>query len=265
MKKYLAIVKNKLQEMFAYRYDIAMYTPGNFLELFFSYLLWTVIFQTADVVRGYNYNEMVTYIIVGWIFMFITANYDFEETVSKDIRLGRLTNYLVKPMIYLKYVTMVAIGRVIIAFGFVILQSALYVALFGKNMIVDLDAPKILILLAMVFLAFFIKLFFAIIIGMISFWTMEVVGLKDFLNTLARFFSGAYFPLVMLPAVFVKTSIALPFAYTFFVPVQFYLNKISYAEAVRGVGIQIIWIILLYFVAKIIYGFGLKKYEGFGA
>lgn len=263
--KYLSIAKSKLQEQLAYRYDIAMYIPGNFFELFFSFLLWTVIFQTADVVRGYDYHEMVTYIIVGWIFMFITANYNFEELVSKDIRLGRLTNYLIKPVSYLKYKIMIAIGRVVIALGLIILQSILYIALFGENMIIDLSGQKILILLVMIFFAFFIKLFFAIIIGMISFWTMEVVGIKAFLDTLIKFFSGAYFPLVMLPAAFVKGSLALPFAYTFFVPVQFYLNKISYAEAIRGIGVQIIWVVLLYFIMKIIYKFGLKKYEGFGA
>lgn len=265
MKKYLAIIKTEIQRQLTYRYDIAMFVPGNALELFFSFLLWTVIFQTADIVRGYTYQEMVSYIVVGWVFMFTTNNYGFEENVSRDIRLGHLTNYLLKPVSYLKYVSTVAIGRVIIAFGFVILQSALYVSIFGSRMTIDLNLQKILILAAMLFLAFFIKLLFAIIIGMVSFWMMYVNGLMTFSNTLMKFFSGAYFPLVILPAVFVKLSLVFPFAYTFFVPVQFFLGKITYAEALRGMGVQIIWLMLLYFIAKIIYKIGLKKYESVGA
>lgn len=265
MKKYLVVMKNELQRQFAYRYDIAMFVPGNFFELFFSFLLWTVIFQTATIVRGYNYREMVTYIIVGWIFMFITSNYDFENIVSRDIRLGNLTNYLVKPVSYLKYISMVAIGRIWVAFIFVIFQSAMYILFFGDKMIFNLDIWKILILLAMLFLAFFIKLFFSIIIGMISFWSTEVVGIQSFADILTRFFSGTYFPLAMLPLLFVKISLFPPFAYTFFVPVQFFLGKMTYNEAIRGVGVQIVWVALLYFLAKIIYKSGLKKYEGFGS
>ncbi|TSD01116.1 MAG: hypothetical protein Athens071425_482 [Parcubacteria group bacterium Athens0714_25] len=264
-QKYLTVIRIELQRQFTYRYDIAMFVPGNLFELFFSFLLWTVIFQTADVVRGYTYQDMVSYIVIGWICMFITNNYGFEENVSRDIRLGHLTNYLLRPVSYLKYVSTVAVGRVIIAFGFVILQSVLYVSIFGSRMIIDLNLQKILILAVMLFFAFFIKLFISIIIGMVSFWMMYVNGLMTFSNTLMKLFSGAYFPLAILPVIFLKASLFLPFAYTFFIPVQFFLGKISYSDAIRGIGVQVIWLIALYFIAKIIYKIGLKKYESVGA
>lgn len=264
MKKYLTIIKLELQRQFAYRYEIASFVPGNFFETFFTYLLWTVIYRSADTIRGYSYHEMVTYIIVGWVFSFITANYSYEENIAKDINRGVLTNYLLKPISYLRHVSVVALGRVGIAFLFVVFQSTAYIMLFGDKMIFDISVEMILILVVMALFAFFIKLFLSIFVGLLSFWFTEVSGLFSFASIVIKFLSGAFFPLIFLPAGFVKVSYFLPFIYTFFVPVQFFLGRVSRAEALTGIVIQFAWLVLLYYLLKTIWFFGLKKYESFG-
>ncbi|MCK5416233.1 ABC-2 family transporter protein, partial [Candidatus Parcubacteria bacterium] len=182
MKKYLIIIKTELQRQFTYRYEISSYVPGNFFELFFSYLLWTIIYQSTEVIKGYTYPEMVTYIIIGWIFTFITSTYNYESVISRDIRLGNLTNYLLKPISYLKFTCISAIGRVGIAFFFIVFQSIIYISLFGDKMIFNITIEKILILLIMMIFAFFIKLFLSILVGLMSFWFTEISGLHTFAN-----------------------------------------------------------------------------------
>jgi len=175
-----------------------------------------------------------------------------------------LMNYLLKPVGYLKHTSVVALGRVGIAFVFVILQSAVYILLFGDKMIFDISIRKIFILLVMVVFAFFIKLFLAILVGMLSFWFTEISGLHAFAAIFIKFFSGTFFPLVFLPAGFIKVSYFFPFIYTFFVPVQFFLGRASFAEALNGIAVQFAWLVLLYFVIKTTWFFGLKKYETYG-
>lgn len=55
-----------------------------------------------------------------------------------------------------------------------------------------------------------------------------------------------------------------PFAYIIFAPTQVYLGKINLAEGLKYVFIEIIWLVALYFIIKIVWHKGLKKYEGVG-
>jgi len=63
---------------------------------------------------------------------------------------------------------------------------------------------------------------------------------------------------------FVNVSYFLPFAYTIYVPVQLYLGKISFAEGLRGLAIEILWLVALYIIIKVVWRLGLRKYESVG-
>jgi ABC-2 type transport system permease protein len=117
---------------------------------------------------------------------------------------------------------------------------------------------------AMVLLAFITELFISFLVGLIAFWTDEIDGIFDSIIKLRTIFAGAYFPINILPLFFVKLSYALPFAYSFFVPTQLYLNKISLLDGLRGIFIQIAWIVMLYLIIKLVWRCGLKKYESVG-
>ena len=77
-------------------------------------------------------------------------------------------------------------------------------------------------------------------------------------------FAGSFFPLSFLPIILYKISQCLPFMYTFFIPVQFFLGKINNQEAIKGLFIELFWCFVLYFIIKKVYKIGLKKYEGVG-
>lgn len=258
-------MKAELQRQFAYRYDIATYVPGNFFELSSAFILWTIIYRNTEIIGGYSYPEMVTYIIIGWIFSLITTNYNYENIISRDINLGKLTNYLSKPISYLKFTGATAVARVGVAIFYIILQGVIYFFLFKDIMLVDVGLSKVLILIVMAIFAFLIKLFIAILIGMVSFWLVEISGLFAFADIFVKFFSGTFFPMVLLPASLLKAGYFLPFVYTFFVPVQFFLDKISTKEALWGVAVQMIWLAILYLIIKIVWKYGLKRYEAYGS
>lgn len=83
-------------------------------------------------------------------------------------------------------------------------------------------------------------------------------------DRLKRFFAGGYFPLSLLPSGFVTVSFFLPFAYSIFVPAQLYLSKISPWIGLQGLGVQLVWILILALIIKLVWFKGLKRYEGVG-
>lgn len=264
MKKYIAIIKAAWYGQMVYRINFFTHRLGNLFEIFSQIIIWSVIFNNQSIVSGYSYNEMITYIVVGWLFMFMTANYGLEFKVSEDIQTGRMSNMLIKPISYLRYIVTLSIGRVSIAMSTAIGMQILVFVLLKNIIIFNFDFFLIIILLAMLIVGYFIRLFFSIIIGFASFWTMEISGIIICSGVIIKFLSGAFFPINLLPSYIVKIFTFFPFVYTFYTPTQIYLGKISLAEGVKGLGIEILWLLVLYLIIKLIWKKGLKKYEGVG-
>lgn len=264
-KKYWLIITNEIQRQFTWRFNIAAYAFGNIAELISLIVIWSVVYESIDSIKGYSSQEMIGYVVFSWLFAFLTTSYAFEQKVGEDIRMGTLSNFLVKPIGYIRYMIALSLGRSFIAFLVVILQGILVVYIFNDAIAsYAIDLKTSLLLVMMLIVAYFINLFLAILIGLISFWTTEVSGINFSVKVFIKLMSGSYFPINLLPIVFMKVSFFFPFVYTIFVPVQLYLGKISFMEGLRGLAIEIAWLFVLYGIIKLVWKFGLKKYESVG-
>lgn len=258
-------MKNEfMKEFIMYRYFIIAYAGGNFIELFSQIIVWTAIFKSVDMVSGYHYSEMLSYIVIGWIFRFLTTNYEYEIIIAKDIRLGRLSNFIIKPIDYLKYIFANSLGRLVIAFFVVIIQSLIWIIFFHDKLTININFLTFAILCLMFILSYIIKMLLSTIIGFIGFWVTEVRGLSNAMNILIKILAGAYFPLDAMPGIFLNIALIFPFAYTLFYPIQIFLGRISPVDAIRALGIMFVWTLILWICVKILWKFGLKKYESVG-
>ncbi|MDD5489938.1 MAG: ABC-2 family transporter protein [Candidatus Moranbacteria bacterium] len=264
MKKYFRILSNEIQRQFSYRASIASYALGNIGELLALAIIWTIVYKNIDSVGGYGANEMVSYIVFAWFFSFLTTTYAFERLVARDIHRGTLTNMLVKPQSYIRYLMTVATGRVVIAFLIVLVQGLVVYLFFRDRLIFEVDFLTFILLVLMLIATYFINLFLSILIGFIAFWTVEINGTYYSLKVFSKFMSGTFFPISLLPVFFVKISYFLPFVYTIYIPVQLYLGKISFVEGLKGFAIEILWLVGLYVIIKVVWRAGLKRYESVG-
>jgi len=264
VRKYLAVIKAELQRQITYRVNQFTFRIGNVFEILVQILIWTAIFQNVQVIRGYNYKEMMTYILIGWLLSMLMQNYGFENIISGHIEEGKLSNFISKPINYIKYLITLSIGRcsftVAVAFG----MNVVLLFLFRHYFILSKDPLMWAVLVAMVLAGYFINLFISILVGFTSFWTVDNHGIFYSINTLAKFLSGNYFPINILPAAFLNFSLALPFVYTFYFPAQLYLGKISIRQGLVGLGVEIAWLAFLYLVINWVWKLGLKKFESVG-
>ncbi|MDD5489937.1 MAG: ABC-2 family transporter protein, partial [Candidatus Moranbacteria bacterium] len=263
-KKYLTVVKTEWVRQMAYRTNQFTFRIGNIFEILIQIIIWTAIFQKTATLKGYTYPEMMTYILMGWLLAFLMQNFGFEEVLSDQIEKGELANFVSKPIDYVKYLIFLAIGRasftLAVAFGI----NIIILFLFRHIFILSGNIFVWPILIAMVVAGFFINLFISILIGFTSFWTVDNNGIFYSINTLGKFLSGTYFPVNILPSIFLNISLALPFAYTFYFPAQFYLGKISVTRGLIGLGIEIFWVAVLYAAVRLTWRAGLKKFESVG-
>lgn len=264
MKKYLILIANAWQRQLVYRSTVYAYRLGNVVEILFQFAIWTSVFDGTQSVFGYNYREMITYVIIGWLINFITDNYGMTDVVAKDIQTGMLSNYLVKPLSYLRYLVSMSFGRITIALFSGVVMQAFFIFIFRHQIIAPSSYRSIIIIILIVFIGYFVRLLISILFGMLAFWTTDMSGLNSFFAILIRFLSGGYAPLSLLPPFLYSLSMCFPFAYIVFFPTQLYLGKVSLSAGIRGIGVEVLWLLAIYAIIKIVWHRGLKRYEAVG-
>ncbi|MBI4023072.1 ABC-2 family transporter protein [Candidatus Berkelbacteria bacterium] len=263
MRKYLTIIQAFWQRALTYRFTVLAYRTGEMGELLVLVVMWTAIFANQPIIQGFTLQEMITYILVGNLFQVIVRNF-LSNVIARDIKDGRLSMFLIKPMSYMSYILAQEIGRISLATLMSILSQLLIIGLFTNAFLWNWDPATLIVIAAMVFLAFVTELFLSYLVGLIAFWTDEVDGIYDAVYRVRRFFAGGYFPLSLLPPLAVQVSSILPFAYSFFVPAQLYLGKIELVTGLQGLLIQLGWIVALFGFIAFVWDRGLRRYEGVG-
>ncbi len=263
LKKYLTIINAYWQRALTYRFSVIAYRTGELAEIVVLIMMWTAIYGAQEIIQGFTLNEMITYILVGNFINAVVRNY-LPSVIARDIKDGRLSTLLLKPMSYFQYILTQELGRMSYALIASALSAVIAILFFSSAMLWNFDPLRLVIMIVIIALSFIIELLFSYLIGLIAFWTDEVDGIFVTFERVKKFFSGGYFPLSLLPTAFVSISLVLPFAYTLFVPAQVYLGKIGIHQALVGIGIQAVWIILLYFIIAFVWNRGLRRYEGVG-
>jgi ABC-2 type transport system permease protein len=263
-KKYTSVIKTEIQRALVHRFNILSYRIGNVIEIFFQLVIWGIIFQHTDVVRGYTYGEMIAYISFGWLFLYFTGTYGLENVIEDQIFEGKITEFLVKPISYLRYIHFFSLGRNSISILATVLIQIAIIFFYRDVIVVNFDFLSGIILVPMIIMAFILRLLFSIILGLTAFWTTRIAGIDYSANVIIKFFSGSYFTLALLPPLALTICKFLPFAYTFYFPTQLFLGKINAREGFEALGIEILWIFVLYGIIKLMWKRGVKKYEGVG-
>jgi ABC-2 type transport system permease protein len=264
MKKYFIIIKNQVSKQLAYRVNIYAYRIGNFLMIGAQLAIWSFIYRGNSVISGFTESEMLSYVLFGNLFSFLTANFGIHSVIERDIKEGLLTNFLIKPISYLRYMVVYAFGRAIISMMTASLLLGIIIFIFRNKLIFNVGIPVFIILIFSLAISFIIRVFFSIILGQIAFWTTQVHGIFYSFFMIEKFMSGYLFPLHFLSAVFLSISKFLPFMYLYYIPLMLYLGKISLIQGIYALCAQAVWLFLLYAIIKLLWAKGLKRYEGVG-
>ena len=121
-------------------------------------------------------------------------------------------------------------------------------------------------------LSFLLGFFLEATLGMIGFWFLEVSSIIFAYMLFQYLLSGHMFPIDMLadiPTGLTGVSLAdivrlLPFEYTAYFPAAVWLGKITGWELVRGILVEIVWLVVMIGVCRFVWWRGTKRYSGFG-
>jgi len=223
---------------------------SNLFEVFIIVLFWIIIFKNSNSSGEFTRENVIIYILIGNFISLITGFFSFN-IVNKEIQNKNSKMLIYNPIKYFFHVIFSNFTKFIPIFIFSALIYSLFLHYFSNNFLINKDPMLLLIIAIMIILAFFTEFLIIYLINIYIFWTFESKHFFQIIIRLKKIISGNYFPIDMLSIIFVKISYYLPFAYSFFVPTQLYLKKISIQNGIKGIIIQIFWIIFLYIIISI--------------
>jgi len=266
MNKYWQIFKISFQQEFAYKVNFIMWRVRNVFQIFLIFFLWDSIFSDPGrVVFGYDRAKILTYVFGVLIVRALVLSARAVD-VSADVAKGDLSNYLLKPISYFKYWFTRDISSKALNISFAIGEFTLLFLILKPPFFFQLDPLILIAFLASIVIAIFIYFNLLFMVSAIPFWAPELGWGGHFLVTIIMIeaFSGALFPINILPASIQPIVLATPFPYLIYIPIQVYLGNVTGIALFRTLFLGVSWCVALWLAMNNIWQRGIRVYESIG-
>ena len=263
-KKAKSLVRTGFKEAVAYRFHFYVTLITAPLQLIIYYFLWQSIFSYSgqEIIRGFTFEGIIAYYALNMLVAFFTWSH-VDEWLEHGVRRGELLNFLLKPfkIIYTYFFNQLGLTSLAIILEIIPL-FLLAIFFFGVEI-----APLFYFMafIISICLALLLNFFITYLVGMMAFWFKKIAGIRRVRRALVIFLSGGMIPLTFFPETFQKVFSFLPFQYIRFIPINIYLETYSYLKTLTLIGVQIIWILILYLIAELIWYKAFRKFAGAGA
>jgi ABC-2 type transport system permease protein len=243
-----------------YRAEVLIWMIAGTLPLIMMFI-WMGLAANGPV-GGYAAVDFAAYFLLVFILRQFTVCW-VVQPLSREIRLGEMSARLMRPLD--PYWAFVADHMIALLMRMPIVPPVVLLGLILTGAFVKLSLAAVpLFLLAMVG-AWLIRFNMHYSLGLVAFWTDQATAFEGLLFTVYMVFGGALFPIDLLPPT-ARAIIALtPFPYMIGFPVDVMLGKLSNAELLRGLGMQLVWTLAFIGARQLTWRHGLKRYSAVGA
>lgn len=102
------------------------------------------------------------------------------------------------------------------------------------------------------------------ITGMTAFWFVSIVAISGVVRIVENLLSGRLVPPDLLPGWAQTVSKVLPFEWGFAFPIEALIGPISTAALLRGLGMQMLWVVVLWLLMRLVWHRGVRRYGAVG-
>lgn len=262
-EKYWAVFSLSLQQEFYHRASFLMDRARSITIVIAFYAFWSAIFEDRSSLLGYTKSQMFTYVLgMNILRSLVFSNRTWD--IIREINLGIISSYLLRPISYIGYsLSRDAADKIMnfisslleVLFAIWILDIAFYVPGMFSTLIFFSIA---------VFLAMILYFLMSYAISALAFWTAESGGPRFCFELFLEFAAGAFFPLDVLPSALKQLFEFLPFSSLVYFPLNVFLERLPPSLIMRGLMIQMFWLIVLIWLARFIWQKGLRVYAAEG-
>lgn len=265
LSKWGATVRVSWTQYLTYKLNFLLLVIGPVLVFFFiRYNLWASIYSLEGIttLQGYDFASMLAYQVWVMIIGFLGQGYN-GRNLAEDIRLGRISSYLLYPFSFWRFHA----GNFIAFQAIQILVSAVTLAAVVAQGWVPLQSTsQFQALLSGALFTLGVGFFWFqmnYIIGILAFWLEETWVLRVMVLTVSQFFSGAFMPLEIFPLWLQRALVYTPFPYLTHVPVKLFMGTYTGSLGFAVVSL-LFWTAVLLLLGRWLWQRGIKNYTAAG-
>ncbi|MFE6864946.1 ABC transporter permease [Kitasatospora sp. NPDC057692] len=260
---YAALARVQARTQRVYRTDFLFGAIGLLLQIYLLRLVWTAVYpdsgSAAGAGREIPLDTQLAYVSLASVQAWL-ANSDARSlaTVQLRIREGAVALDLVRPVRFTAQLIAARAGATLAMLPFA--GCALVFSVLAGGSQAPASAPALLVYAASLVPAYTCALLLGVIVGLISFWTLELDGFYSVYLMTAHFFSGALVPLWFMPDWLADLARLLPFQAMVHVPTALYLGRIGGTGAVlQALAVQCGWAVALWLLLRLVWARALRR------
>jgi len=263
MKKYWAFFRANLQVTLAYRGPIFIWVFSNLINVVAILAVWLAV-SAGDRIGGYTKPELMSYYLATLFLQWLNGWFPFYD-VAYEIKKGEIVFSLVKPFSYYWRKFFEELGWHTVGLWVGLLASFLVALFFKGNFVFDFRFSRPILVILAVISSILVVFGLSLCQGLTAFWLTEVYALDSIFWISRSLLGGQGIPLSFIPAGFFQKLVRfLPFRYTFSFPLEIYFNKLTDREIFAGFGLSFGWAVVFYYLYRLMWAKGRKKYTAFG-
>lgn len=263
------ILRTCIEERLIYRADFALGTLFRFLPIVTQIFLWGAIFAVGtssehEEIGGYSYQSMVAYYLLAMVGRAFSSMPGLASGIARDVRDGTIKKYLTQPIDMLSYLFWHRVAHKLVYYAVALGPFALVFWICRDYFPPVPDGWTLAAFTASLLLSFLLAFFLEALLGMISFWFLEVSSLLFIYMMLNYFLSGHMIPLDLLGPRINAWIEFLPFKFLAYTPAAIYLGRYSHEEIALELAIESAWVVMLMLLCRVAFHRGVRRYGAFG-
>jgi len=239
-----------LQMAYLRRFNSALRLLTLLLQIYLLKVVWTTVYAESGGTSGFNLDTLVSYLTLTnlqlWLMTPNIANF-----LRERVRQGQVALDLARPIPFLSQMFIHQLGATAGAVPFVVLSFPL--AVIAGRLQTPASALAATVYPISLMLGYLIAMFAGVLLGLTSFWTLEMNGITTMYVLVSQFFSGALVPIRFFPPALNVLASLLPFQAQISSPALLYLGQITGADLVHALFLQIIWVGILYILVRLLW------------
>ena len=243
---YLYVYKVQILKSLAYKFDVYGNIIMQTIIMIATAFFWKALFKNAESMGGVSVDTMLTYTVISSMISVVLIT-NVEWRITESVQTGAIAIDLMRPVNIFGVFFAENLGSVTALF----FQNLLPIFIIGSLFIklpAPRSAPQFMLFLISLVLAFFINWYLSVIFGMFSFKVIEMSALIQVKKHLVRLLSGSMIPLWFFPNWLRSVLEILPFPYIYQLPLSIYVGHYTSESLVRGLIIQILWVMVLFLI-----------------
>lgn len=261
MKSYISYFKLKFKTGLQYR---AAALAGLSTQFFFGFVyvsIYVAFYESGSGNLPMEIHELISYVWLGQsLFALVNLWYKDKEIINL-IKSGNIAYELCRPQdLYLMWASKILgerLSNVTLRFLPVVLVALILPPPY--NLVLNITLFRLLIFILAMLLASILMTVLVLLFHVICLFTLDEKGVINIFMVISDILSGLVIPIPFFPDYLQNISNILPFRYISDFPFRLYVGNITINEGFIGIGIQIIWIIILIIIGRLLTKKALKK------